>query len=119
MKYYICVNDELKEVTTEEHSEWETNDPKSFLFPDYTKTIGDRIYTVQTMFEGDLQDEDEIRPFVIEFLEDSSSQVVEEFETGDLFDDDFIEYCATLEEFRKRYREIIDMIEKKSMKAGT
>jgi len=98
MKYYICVNDMLKEATKDEYAEWDENNPKSFLYPDYTKEIGDRVYTVQTMFEGDLQDEDEVRPFVIEFLEDSKSQVVEEF--------------------KRRYREIIDMIEQKGLQAG-
>ncbi len=85
------------------------NDFISYLLPDYSALIDDKIYAIETIYAGALDDDEDVLPFV---LCRKNSELKLELE-GVCFKTltEEVEYFKSYETFRSRYFFLIAEIE--------
>ncbi len=113
MKYFIYKEGQLLEVAEEDYVDWEQHEmPKSFL-PDYERKIGDFLFSLDTIFVGQFDEDEDPLPFILIYFWDDLS--VHDEGVARRVKDEKIEYFASLEELVSRRKELIQQVEEGKM----
>lgn len=109
MRYFIYVDNELQEVPEYHYEVWCSIEKEKYVLPDYSILIDGNQYSIETMYQGAVDIDEEPLPFVLLYFED-----VWEIKTEGLTkteSNDTIEYFATFEELVIRRNQLIYRIE--------
>jgi|ERR1041385_4322875 hypothetical protein len=111
MKYFIYVNDEIKEVPEAEYEAWYSLEGENYNLPDYSILIDGNQYSIETKYVGALdKDEwDNPMPFVLFYFEDEYKIHPDGIRSN--HDKDIIEYFKSFDELVKYRNDLIQKIE--------
>ena len=80
-----------------------------YLLPDYNVLIDEKLYSIETVYAGALEDDEEVFPFVI--CRVNSELDLKEDGVGFKTVIDEVEYFGCYESLRNRYYQLIEEIE--------
>ena len=109
MKYFIYENNKLKKVKRSVYEQWIRCEGGFYVLPDYTILIDENLYSIETVFAGAVDDDEDALPFVICRI-DSELELRKDgvsFKTVS----DSVEYFANYESLSNRYYDLINEIE--------
>lgn len=111
MKYYIIQNDKVVEADDLAFDNWIDDHVLDYLLPEYSLVINGTFYGLETVYNGAIDVNEEILPFVLLYFEIAPVILADGLEINT--DPYTIEYFATFEELKKRYLELENEIETK------
>jgi len=104
MKYYIYKNKQLKKVKRYEYEEWISQEQMFLTLPDYRLMIDEKLYSIETVYAGAVDDEEDALPFVLCRIE--SELELRTDGVGFKTTSDVVLYFANYEALHKRYTEL-------------
>ncbi|MBC8046508.1 MAG: hypothetical protein H7Y00_06910 [Fimbriimonadaceae bacterium] len=114
MQYFIYNGDKFIETNSVEYELWSETVASKYLLPEIADVIVGKAHYIQTMFIGEFNDGDKLRPFTILYFEAEASGTTELYDENGY---DKEEHFDNYEDYKKRYYELLEMIIQKK-KAG-
>lgn len=108
MKYYIYEKGLINKANSHEYDLWLIKESGNYRLNDYTIIIDETFYSVETIYAGDIEDDEEPLPFVLCRLE--ATLTVFSDGVGFMKTIDEVDYFYNFEELQNRYFELISKI---------
>ena len=105
MRYFIYSDIEITEVGANTYEFWHEQNSENFKLPDFEITVEETVYSMETMYHGAIDKDEDILPFVIFYFEDNLV-LTEEGIKREYFRDEIF-YFKTFEEMHEKYSEIV------------
>lgn len=108
MRYYIIKDNQVCEVPETSYDYWHKNYASNYKLPDFAIPKDDFVYSVETMFKGAIDVDEEVLPFILFYFKDELLFI--EGGVKSVCREDTIEHFSTFEELEKRYFEIKESV---------
>jgi hypothetical protein len=109
MKYFVYNGNGLEPTTSKGYDKWMAEEWQFYKLPDYYTSIEDFVYSIETIYVGAIDKDEEAKPFIIQIFKDEL--VLSEQGVSREYRQDRTEYFNSFDDYYEYYQQLLKLPE--------